>query len=168
MNINRRNSVSCFRSWKMIRSMSDIYSPRLYVSHEKLVSMSDWGTDVSYITTIKVECFTNTLLGSCHSNMDLDWEKLLHFQWLYHPGTSSKCMCVWVCVSVGLMILCFFIQTADRGQLKITLLLKISTVHFLMNVLCVFNVYLISVKLLIFIHRQRFSFCLHFFSLLSL
>lgn len=44
-----------------------------------------------------------------------------------------------------------FLQTTGRKQLKLTLQLEISTFHLLINVSCVFNVYLNMEKLLMVI-----------------
>lgn len=60
----------------------------------------------------------------------------------------SAYVSVSVCVSVGLMIPWFSFR---QQQLKLTLQLEISTFHLLINVSCVFNVYLNMEKLLMVI-----------------
>lgn len=98
----------------------------------------------SYITTARVQSFTHPCLGGRYSNVDLEIERPLDFQWF-----SQERVCVCVCDSWIDEPLVFF-QTTGGKLLKLTLLLESSTVHWVMNVSAVLNVYLINHELLIF------------------
>lgn len=67
---------------------ADFISTSFHGDKWKLARLSTgWATDVGYVTT-KSSVLHIFSFGGCHSNMDLDREEPLHFQWYYHLRTS--------------------------------------------------------------------------------